>query len=154
MRSPVLFAPETQKISTLLGKMKTRGRHLAIVVDEFGGTAGLITLEDIIEELVGEIRDEFDPQEVPVRRIDSSTWIVDARVSINDLKDETGIDLPDSGDYETVGGFVISEFGNIPVAGTIITAHGVRAKVLLSDARHIERLELKKLPEESDSNNG
>lgn len=154
MRTPVLFAPETQKISTLLAKMKTRGRHLAIVVDEFGGTSGLITLEDIIEELVGEIRDEFDPKEVPVRRIDSTTWIVDARVSISDLKDETGIELPDSGDYESVGGFVTAEFGNIPVAGTVITAHGVRAKVLLSDARHVERLELKKLPEETGSNNG
>lgn len=151
IRSPVLFAPETQKIDSLLGKMKTRGRHLAVVVDEFGGTAGLITLEDIIEELVGEIRDEFDPQEVPVRRIDSTTWIVDARLSISDLKDETGIELPDSGDYESVGGCITAEFGNIPVAGTVITAHGVRAKVILSDARHIERLELKKLPEETDS---
>lgn len=154
IRSPVLFAPETQKISVLLAKMKTRGRHLAIVVDEFGGTAGLITLEDIIEELVGEIRDEFDPLEAPVRRIDSTTWIVDARLSISDLKDETGIELPDSGDYESVGGFVTSEFGNIPVAGTVVMAKGVRAKVLLSDARHIERLELKILTEETDSKNG
>ena len=149
IRKPPMFAPETQKISYLLAKMRKRGRHMAIVVDEFGGTSGLITLEDIIEELVGEIRDEFDADEVPIRKIDESSWIVDARVSISDLKDSTGIELPDSGDYESVGGFIVAMYGNIPVTGTIVSTEVVQAKILMSDARHIERLEIKLISEEN-----
>ncbi|MCP4677125.1 MAG: HlyC/CorC family transporter [Deltaproteobacteria bacterium] len=149
IRKPPMFAPETQKISYLLAKMRKRGRHMAIVVDEFGGTSGLITLEDIIEELVGDIRDEFDADEVPIRKVDETTWIVDARVSISDLKDSTGIELPDSGDYESVGGFIVARYGNIPVTGTIVSTEVVQAKILTSDARHIERLEIKLIPKES-----
>ncbi len=151
IRKPPMFAPETQKISDLLAKMRRRGRHMAIVVDEFGGTSGLITLEDIIEELVGDIRDEFDPEEAPVRRIDDTTWIVEARVSINDFKDATGIELPDSGGYESVGGFVITQYGNIPVIGTVITIMQIQVKVLASDARHVERLEVKLIPKKTKS---
>ncbi|MCP4599842.1 MAG: HlyC/CorC family transporter [Proteobacteria bacterium] len=151
VRKPLMFAPETQKISDLLAKMRRRGKHMAIVVDEFGGTSGLITLEDIIEELVGDIRDEFDPYEAPVRRIDDETWIVDARLSIHDLKDATGIELPDSGDYESVGGFVVAENGIIPMTGTVVTTEQIQAKVLMSDDRHIERLEVKLTPVESSS---
>ncbi len=148
VRKPLLFAPETQKISDLLAKMRRRGQHMAIVVDEFGGTAGLVTLEDVIEELVGEIRDEFDFEEMAVRKIGNETWIVDARVSVHDLRDATGIELPDSGDYESVGGFVIFLYGNIPLTGTVISKHGISMKVLASDARHVERLEIKLDPVE------
>jgi putative hemolysin len=148
VRKPPMFAPETQKISTLLAKMRQRGLHMAIVVDEFGGTSGLITLEDVIEELVGEIRDEFDSEDASVRRIDSDTWIVDAKISLSDLKDATGIDLPSSGDYESVGGFIVAEHGYIPVVGTVVSYKGIKAKVLASDARRVERLEIKVAPED------
>ncbi|MDJ0764889.1 MAG: hemolysin family protein [Myxococcota bacterium] len=147
IRTPPMFAPETQKISTLLAQMRKRGKHMAIVVDEFGGTSGLITLEDIIEELVGEIRDEFDPEKAPIHQIDTDTWIVDAHVSINDFKDATGIEIPNSSDYESVGGFVIAEHGRIPIVGTVIALGNVQTKVLVSDARHVERLEIKRVPE-------
>jgi magnesium and cobalt transporter len=147
VRKPPMFAPETQKISDLLGKMRSRGKHMAIVVDEFGGTAGLITLEDIIEELVGEIRDEFDFEESPVHRTSKNTWIVDAKISLSDLRDATGIELPDSGDYESVGGFVVAVNGTIPATGKIITHECIQAKVLASDPRRIERLEVTLLDE-------
>jgi putative hemolysin len=146
VRGTPIFAPETQKISTLLAKMRRRGQHMAIVVDEFGGTSGLITLEDIIEELVGEIRDEFDYDEAPVRKLDANTWIVDARVSLHDFKDKTGIELPISGDYESVGGFLVTKHGNIPPTGMVMEWEGLRIKVLASDQRRVERIEIK-LPE-------
>lgn len=147
VRARTFFAPETQKVSDLLGKMRRRGQHLAIVVDEFGGTSGLITLEDIIEELVGDIRDEFDYEESPIRKLSSHSWVVDARVPISDLKDETGIALPDDKDYESVGGFVIAVHGNIPATGTVIEWNDVTVKVLASDPRRVERVEIRRLPQ-------
>ncbi len=147
VRARTFFAPETQKVRDLLGKMRRRGQHLAVVVDEFGGTSGLITLEDIIEELVGNIRDEFDYEESPIRKLDLRSWVVDARVPISDLKDETGIELPDDKDYESVGGFVIAVHGNIPPTGTVLEWNDISVKVLASDPRRVERVEIKRLPE-------
>ncbi len=148
MRKNLIFAPETQKISDLLTEMRKGGQHMAIVVDEFGGTAGLITLEDIIEELVGEIRDEFDPDEAMLLELDEDTWMVDARMTIHDLRDETGIELPDTGDYESVGGFVTAAHGSIPAKGTVVEASGLRFTVLASDARRIKKIEMKRVPTE------
>lgn len=142
VRKNIFFAPETQKISTLLAKMRRRGQHMAVVVDEFGGTAGIITLEDIIEEIVGDIRDEFDLNETPIQRVDSETWVVDARVPVSDLEDETGIEFPEERDYESVGGFVVAEYGTIPNSGTVIKNHGVEVKVLAADPRRVERVEI------------
>jgi CBS domain containing-hemolysin-like protein len=153
IRKPPLFSPETQKIRELLAKMRSRRKHLAIVVDEFGGTSGIVTLEDIIEELVGEIRDEFDYEEASVRQVDSVTWIVDAKLSIGDLKDATGIELKESKDYESVGGFVVAEYGNIPRTGTIISIPGLNLRILASDARHVEHVEVTSIPEEEHEEN-
>ncbi len=143
VRKKPLFVPEIQKISDLLTQMRGRGQHMAIVVDEFGGTSGLVTLEDIIEELVGEIRDEFDNEETMIRRMNPLTWVVDARMSVHDFKDHTDIELPDSADYESVGGYVIAEHGFIPQKNAILERNGLRITVLASDARHVERLEIK-----------
>ncbi len=143
IRKAPMFAPETQKISDLLTRMRRNGQHMAIVVDEFGGTSGLVTLEDIIEELVGEIRDEFDLEEAMVKKMGDDHWHVDARLSIHDLKDVTGISLPDSGEYESVGGFVVTSFGTIPKKGAVVQVPGVELRVLSSDERHVERLEIK-----------
>ena len=146
MRTNLIFAPETQKISDLLTEMRKGGQHMAIVVDEFGGTAGLITLEDIIEELVGEIRDEYDPDEAMLLVLDDDTWVVDARMTIHDLRNAIGIVLPDTGDYESVGGFVIAAHGSIPSKGTVIEAAGFRFTVLSSDARRVKKVEMKRRP--------
>jgi CBS domain containing-hemolysin-like protein len=144
VRKPI-FVPDTQKVSDLLSTMKRKGQHMSIVVDEFGGTAGLVTLEDIIEELVGDIRDEYDDESevTRLRKIDDSTWHVDARVSIYDLRDEIGVMLPDTGEYESLGGFVISQHGAIPEKGATVEAEGAVIKVLSSDARHVEKCEVR-----------
>jgi len=147
MRSAVFFVPETQKISQLLTDMRRQRLHIAIVVDEFGGTAGLVTLEDIIEELVGEISDEFDPKEAMVRKTGDGRWRVDARISIYDLEGIVGVSLPDSGHYESVGGFVIAQYGRIPKPGTIIHSVGFEIVVIESDDRHVSMLEIRKASE-------
>lgn len=147
VRKPI-FAPETQKVSDLLGMMKQKGQHMAIVVDEFGGTAGLITLEDIIEELVGDIRDEYDGEAdvTLVHKIEEGMWQVDARISIYDLRDEIGVMLPDSGEYESLGGFVIAQHGSIPEKGTVVETPDAVITVLASDARHVEQVEVRLVP--------
>jgi CBS domain containing-hemolysin-like protein len=144
VRGEPMFAPKTQKISALLADMRRRGMHMAMVVDEFGGTAGLITLEDIIEELVGEIRDEFDPEEPLIQKTEDGRWQVDARVSIHDLHDETGIDIPDTGDYASVGGFVVAEAGKIPRRGKVVDRGDFEIAVIDADVRHVKRLEIRK----------
>jgi putative hemolysin len=140
LRKPPFFVPETLKISTLLAAMRRRRQHMAIVVDEFGGTAGLVTMEDIIEELVGEIGDEYDVDNPMIRKSEDGVWLVDARVSTRDLEDATGIALPDSAEYESVGGFVMSECGCIPETGRVVTAAGQEFKVVEADARRVVRL--------------
>jgi putative hemolysin len=147
IREAALFVPETQKISTLLTDMRRLGLHMAAVVDEFGGTAGLVTLEDIIEELVGEIRDEFDPDEPWIKDLGDGRWLVDARLSLIDFEDATDIVLPDTGDYESVGGFAVATHGRIPKKGTVIGAPGLELLVVESDARHVKRLEVRRTGE-------
>ncbi len=146
------FAPETQKVSDLLALMKSQALHLAIVVDEFGGTAGLIALEDIIEELVGDIRDEYDDEaESPhLVKLEEGVWAVDARMSIYDLRDALGVMLPDTGEYESVGGYVVATCGAIPAVGTVVKAPGAQLKVLSADARKVDKCELRLVPEEQE----
>ncbi|MFO8072624.1 MAG: hemolysin family protein [Polyangia bacterium] len=150
VRENLLFVPETQKISVLLADMRRLGLHMAMVVDEFGGTAGLVTLEDLIEELVGEIRDEFDPDEAMIAQLGDDRWSVDARLSLMDFEDETGIELPDTGDYESVGGFVVHRWGRIPRKGRVVQLKGLEVVVLDSDPRHVKRVEIRRLPESED----
>jgi putative hemolysin len=144
IREATLFVPETQKLSVLLADMRRLGQHMATVVDEFGGTAGLVTLEDIIEELVGEIRDEFDPDEPLIKDLGGGRWLVDARLSLIDFEDATDIELPDTGDYESVGGFAVACHGRIPKKGTQISTSGLELLVVESDARHVKRLEVRR----------
>ena len=114
MRS-ALFIPETKLLRDLLHQFQEQKVHIAVVLDEYGGTAGLITIEDILEELVGEIVDEYESEEpVAIRRIDENTVEVDARMRIEDLNDELRLELPEDQDYETIGGFVFSTLGKIP----------------------------------------
>ena len=146
----VPFVPETKRIPDLLAEMREKKVHLAIVVDEYGGTAGLITIEDIIEEIVGEISDEYEAAEPPpIRRIDERTVEVDARVRIDELNEELDADLPEDKDYDTVGGFLFSEMGKVPVAGEELRRGNVRFRVLDAEARKINRLRVEVIPEES-----
>ncbi|MBS3733830.1 MAG: HlyC/CorC family transporter [Phycisphaerae bacterium] len=139
------FVPESKTLDALLGELKSRKVHQAIVLDEYGGTAGLITMEDVLEEIVGDISDEYD-QTAPalMRRIDAATAEVDGRMYIDDLNDALGLTIPEDADYDTVAGLVFSELGYVPTAGEQLDAHGVRFTVLAADERRITRLRIER----------
>jgi CBS domain containing-hemolysin-like protein len=140
MRKP-FFVPETKRLDELLKEFKARKSHMAIVLDEYGGTAGLVTVEDLIEEIVGDIADEYDqPASALMKRIDERTVEVDGRMYIDDLNDATGLDLPEEEDYDTAAGFVFSELGFIPPVGETLAAYGATFTVLAADDRKITRI--------------
>jgi putative hemolysin len=140
MRKP-FFIPETKRLDDLLREFKARKSHMAVVLDEYGGTAGLVTVEDLIEEIVGDISDEYDrPESVLMKRIDERTVEVDGRMHIDDLNDDLKLSLPEEEDYDTVAGFVFSELGVIPPVGATLSACGATFTVLAADDRKITRL--------------
>lgn len=110
---PPFFVPESKRLDGLLREMKRRRVHIAVAVDEYGGVSGLVCLEDIIEEIVGEIQDEFDNEREDILELGKGSYLCDARVNIEDLRERVGIELPDE-DYDTLGGFVFNLFGKIP----------------------------------------
>ncbi|MDI7268939.1 MAG: hemolysin family protein [Myxococcota bacterium] len=142
VRSRVTFVPETQKVSAVLRGMQTRREHLAIVVDEFGGTSGMITLEDIVEEIVGEIQDEHDAEEPLVREDADGRLIADARLPLWDLGERLGVRFPDEGDYETLGGFVTQLLGRLPERGARVVWEAFEFVVLDADARRVRQVEI------------
>jgi CBS domain containing-hemolysin-like protein len=117
---PPYFVPETKPVSELLQEMRTNQMHIAIVLDEHGATAGLVTLEDIMEEIVGELRDEHDREADLALQIDERTFIVDAKMDRRQFEELTGIELPE-GEFSTVGGFVFTELGRLPSVGEKVT---------------------------------
>ncbi|MBP3742628.1 MAG: HlyC/CorC family transporter [Treponema sp.] len=108
------FVPETKRIDTLLREFKRRHLHIAIAIDEYGGIAGLVTMEDIIEEIVGDIQDEFDKEQEDILKISDNVWICDARVNLDDLNEALETQFPDE-DFDSLGGFVFDLFGKVPV---------------------------------------
>ncbi len=122
---PARFVPETKRVAHLMQEMQEQKFHQAIVVDEYGGTAGLVTLEDLIEELVGEIVDEFDVEEPPVVTLPSGGVSVSARLAVGELSEVLGVDLP-AGGWDTVGGLVFDVLGHVPVEGESLEAGGLR----------------------------
>ncbi len=121
---PAYFVPETKRVSELLREMQANQVHLAIVVDEFGSTAGLVTIEDLIEELVGEIADEYDEEEPMVTALPSGGYRIDGRLSVDDLSELVGVDLP-SEDWDTVGGLVLGLAGRVPTEGESFELDGL-----------------------------
>ncbi len=149
IRKSILFVPETQKINETLKTMQTKRNHMAIVVDEFGGTSGLITLEDILEELVGDIMDEDDKDENTIIKKKNDIIDVQAHISISDLEEELGIEIPEDAEYNSLAGFIIANAGKVPQKGYEIKFKNYIFKVSESDERHIERVEIKIMPETS-----
>ena len=138
------FIPESKPVPDLLREFQTQKVHMAIVLDEYGGTAGLVSIEDILEELVGELADEYEATEpAPVKALDDSTYEVDARIRIAELNDQLHVDLPESQDYETIGGFVFAKLGRIPRAGEQCEHQNVHIEVIGAEPRRITRLLLK-----------
>ena len=123
---PPYFVPETKRIDQLLADLRRDQTHVAIVVDEYGGTAGLVTVEDVLEEIVGEIVDEYDTEEVEVERVSDEEAIVDARLAIDDLNDLFGTDVENE-DFDTVGGLVFSLLGRLATPGDRVDKRRARA---------------------------
>jgi len=138
---PALFAPETKKISHLLQEFRNKQIHLAIVVDEYGGTEGIVTIEDILEELVGEIADETDVDEdLLYTLLPSGGWIVDAKMTIIDIEEELAIEIPQSPEYDTLGGFIFHRAGAIPTKGWRLHLDEFDLEVISSSERVIEKI--------------
>ena len=147
MRKP-FFIPETKLLDELLREFKARKSHMAVVLDEYGGTAGLVTVEDLIEEIVGDIADEYDqPESVLMTRLDETAVEVDGRMYIDDLNDALDLTVPEEEDYDTVAGFVSAELGAIGQEGQSLTACGAVFTVLVADDRKITRLRVEPVTE-------
>jgi putative hemolysin len=143
VRKP-FFVPETKALDDLLKEFKVRMVHIAIVLDEYGGTAGMVTIEDVLEEIVGEIADEYDQSEEDMmQRIDDRTIEADGRMYIDDLNDALDLEIPEDAGYDTVAGLVFSELGYIPQVDETLQAFGADFAVLAADDRKITRLRVK-----------
>jgi len=138
---PPLFVPETMKISILLRDMQKKRIHMAIAIDEYGAVSGLVTLEDLLEEIVGEIRDEYDI-ESPVIRLSDGTLIIDASISLRDLNEDYDLNIPESPEYETLGGFIVTDLQRIPQTGDIIETDGKRLRVIQMVGQRIAKVKL------------
>ncbi len=140
---PVIYIPGNKKISHLLQEFRMKQRHFAIVVDEYGGTEGVVTIEDVLEELVGEIEDEYDLEpEKPYWKLPNGDWIVDAKMSILDLENKLNIHIPSHSDYETIGGYMFHRAGSIPPQGWIIYHDQFILEVLNTTERSIEKIRI------------
>ena len=141
------FVPETKPLRNLLHEFQNQKLHIAVVLDEYGGTAGIVTLEDILEELVGEITDEYEETPTqPAKRLDENTIEADARTSVDDLNDEFELDLPEEDDYETIGGFVFSRLGYIPKTGETFEYKNIKFEITSAEPRKIKRIKIRKTP--------
>jgi putative hemolysin len=144
---PVKMMPGTKKVLSAMSEMRREGHHMAIVVDEYGGTDGIVTLEDLMEEVIGEITDEYDRAEEPARSLRGGEVEVDGLLNLEDFAERTGLELPE-GPYETVAGFVINELGRLPELGESIDALGHRFTVTELDGRRIAKVRLTPLTDE------
>lgn len=140
---PVLYAPENKKISQLLQEFRGKQIHMAIIVDEYGGTEGIVTIEDILEELVGEIEDEYDVGEAhQFWEIPSGGWVVDAKMTIHDIEEQLGIRIPSHGEYETIGGYVYHCAGTIPNKGWRLSHDDFELEVIASSERSLKKIKI------------
>jgi putative hemolysin len=141
VRSPVLFVTETQSIASILREMQAKRQHLVLIADEFGGTAGLITLEDILEELVGDIRDEYDT-EGQFEEAGDGRVVADASVSVADLARHLKRDITAEGDFESLGGLIVHRSGRVPPVGTTVQIDGLNLIVREADQKRVMKVEI------------
>jgi putative hemolysin len=148
----VTFIPESKEISDLLKMFQREKTHIAIVVDEYGGTAGLITLEDIIEEIVGEIQDEFDDEERLYRKIGEHSYEFDAKIPLDDLNEILEINLPENEDYESLGGYLYDIFGEVPEKGSKKTLDGYTFTILSVHKQRIGWVKIERIHDKNEQN--
>jgi putative hemolysin len=138
---PALFVPESKKVDDLLREMQQGRTQIAIIFDEYGGTAGLVTIEDLLEEIVGEIQDEYDEEELAIEKLGAGDYMIDARVPLDDVNEELGVNWA-AEDYDSLGGLVYDRLGRIPVVGDSLTVDGVRIVVESAEGRRLRKLHL------------
>jgi CBS domain containing-hemolysin-like protein len=137
----VKYVPEVKKIDRLLTEMQRESSHLAVVVDEYGGAVGIVTIEDLLEEIVGEITDEFDQEVTPYRKLGEGYYLINARTEIKTLNESLKLGLP-SGDYETLAGFLIAQLGELPRGGERVQYRNLHFTVHATEARTVKEVEL------------
>jgi CBS domain containing-hemolysin-like protein len=140
---PAGFVPETKRVVDLLREFQQKRFQLAIVVDEYGGTAGLVTVEDVVEELVGEIRDEYDSEAEPIVAESDDTMVFSAKVAIGEMVDRMGLQI-EEGDFETVGGYVLARVGRVPAIGERFAFDGVTIEILEAERRRIHKVRIQR----------
>jgi CBS domain containing-hemolysin-like protein len=145
LRKPY-FIPETKNIHLLLHELKGERQHMAIVIDEYGGTAGLVTLEDLIEEIVGEIRDEHDADETGLVELPDGSVLVDSRIEIEKVEERFGVTLPD-GKYETLAGFILHLIRKIPLTGDVVRHDDLEMVIASATERSIKKVKIRKTGE-------
>jgi CBS domain containing-hemolysin-like protein len=140
-KTPVIFVPETVHLDTLLVQLRSANLQMAIVLDEYGGTAGMVTLEDLIEEIVGEVADEHDSAPPEVRQLPDGSWMIPGMYRPDQLNELIGeVEIPDDAAYETLGGFVMAELGRIPFLGDVVDTEGGAFTVTALDKRRVAEL--------------
>jgi putative hemolysin len=144
---PAYFVPETKKVSELLKEFQRQQVQSAIVVDEYGGTAGLVTIEDLLEEIVGEIRDEYDVEVEPVQDEGNGVYVFSGKVDIDELSERLDLEIPREG-FGTVGGYVLSHLGRVPAVGEVVQLDGLRVEVLEAERRRIGRVRVRRVAAE------
>jgi CBS domain containing-hemolysin-like protein len=149
---PTAFVPETLSAAELLSEMRQK-TQIAVVVDEYGGTAGIVTLEDLLEEIVGEIRDEHDEEEDLVRQEDPETWVINAVAHVDELEPLFGVEFEER-DFDTVGGLVVSSFGRVPREGERVEVQGLRVEVVKADQRRVHKVRIQRAGAPGDSSSG
>jgi putative hemolysin len=147
---PALFVPEGKNLHELLTEMRMSRSHIAVVQDEYGGTAGVVTIEDIVEQLVGDIVDEYDVEEPEVVPMGDHGFLVDGKAHIDDVNREVGSSL-DSEEFDTIGGYVFGLFGRQPKLGESIEADGYCFTVADTDGRRVHRLRIEKVTAETEA---
>lgn len=147
---PAYFIPETKDVDELLAEFKKGNVQLAVVRDEYGGTAGLVTVEDLLEEIVGEIRDEYDIEEPLIEIIDENRAMVNARIAIDELNDQMNFDIPESEEYETIGGFVFDLFGRQSLEGEMVSWSNIDFIVKEVEGGRLQRIEVIRVERETD----
>lgn len=140
---PALFIPESKNLEQLLDEFQAQRVHLAVVIDEYGGVSGIVTIEDLLEEIVGEIQDEFDANEdvTEIKEVGDNQYLIDARMSIDQLNEDLNVSVENDG-FDTVGGFVFDRLGKIPVVGDTVAYDGMRIEVITTAGRRLKKLKI------------
>jgi CBS domain containing-hemolysin-like protein len=147
---PAYFVPETKRVSELLKEFQRQHMQIAVVVDEYGGTAGLVTIEDLLEEIVGEIRDEYDVESEPITDEGNGTFVFSGKVNIDEVAERLDTFIEPEG-FETVGGYLLSHLGRVPTIGETFDIDGLSVEVLEAERRRVNKVRIRRRQTETES---